>query len=175
MCIITMIYTAITYNKLVKMRARVDNNWAQIDVQLSKRFDLIPNLVATVKGYAKHEQTTITDVTRARASVGSARTPEESMKANNELSGALSRLLVVSENYPELKANANFMDLQQQLKILEDKIASSRQFYNDTVMLYNQRTEMFPSNLVSKVFKFKARPYFNVDEVARVAPKVSFE
>ncbi len=171
MCII---YGIVTYNKLVQLRARVDNNWAQIDVQLSKRFDLIPNLVATVQGYAKHEQDTITDVTKARASVGGAKTPEESMAANNELSGALSRLLVVSERYPDLKANVNFMDLQQQLKVLEDKIASARQFYNDTVMLYGQKIAMFPSNIVASLFKFKERPYFNVDEGARVAPKVSF-
>ncbi len=171
MCII---YGIVTYNKLVQLRAKVDNGWAQIDVQLNKRYDLIPNLVETVKGYATHEQTTITDVTKARASVGGAKTPEDAMTANNELSGAISRLLVVAEKYPDLKANVNFMDLQQQLKVIEDKIAMSRQFFNDTVMNYNQKTEMFPSNIVAKLFKFKARPYFDVEEGVRVAPKVSF-
>lgn len=172
MCLI--IYTTVTYNKLVKLRARVKNAWAQIDVQLKKRYDLIPNLVETVKGYATHEEDTLTQVTQARASVGSARTTEESIDANNQLSGALARLLIVSEKYPTLQANTNFLDLQTQLKSIESVIATTRQFYNDTVMLYNQKTEMFPSNIVAKMFKFKPEAYFEADEVSREAPKVDF-
>ena len=132
MCIIT--YTIVTYNKLTKLKVRVDNAWSQIDVQLKRRYDLIPNMVETVKGYASHEKETLGEVTRARASVGSAKTPEDIISANNELTGALSRLLVVAERYPELKANANFMSLQNDLRDLESKIAISRQFYNDTAM-----------------------------------------
>ncbi|HOK81332.1 MAG TPA: LemA family protein [Clostridia bacterium] len=168
------IYTITTYNKLVKLRARVKNAWAQIDVQLKKRYDLIPNLVETVKGYAKHENEVLTQVTRARASVGGAQTTAEKIEANKELTGALSRLLVVAERYPELKANTNFMDLQNQLKDIENKIAYSRQFYNDTVMNYNQKTEMFPSNIIAKIFKFKPEVYFEVNVEEKEAPKVQF-
>lgn len=168
------IYTITTYNKLVKLRARVKNAWAQIDVQLKKRFDLIPNLVETVKGYAKHENEVLTQVTKARASVGGAQTTAQKIDANNELSGALSRLLVVTERYPDLKANTNFMDLQGQLKDIENKIAFSRQFYNDTVMLYNQKTEMFPSSIIAKIFKFKPEVYFEAGAEEKVAPKVQF-
>ena len=139
MCIIT--YTIVTYNKLTKLKVRVDNAWSQIDVQLKRRYDLIPNMVETVKGYASHEKETLGEVTRARASVGSAKTPEDIISANNELTGALSRLLVVAERYPELKANANFMSLQNDLRDLESKIAISRQFYNDTAMNYNQKLQ----------------------------------
>jgi LemA protein len=168
------IYTIATYNSLVKMRNRVHNAWAQIDVQLKKRFDLIPNLVETVKGYAKHENEVLTEVTKARASVGGAQTTAEKIDANNQLSGALSRLMVVMERYPELKANTNFMDLQGQLKEIETKIAYSRQFYNDSVMLYNQKTEMFPARIIASIFKFKPEMYFKADEAEKAAPKVQF-
>lgn len=171
MCIIT---TIVIYNKLVKLNNRVENSWAQIDVQLKKRYDLVPNLVETVKGYATHEKEVLTEVTKARASVGSARTPEESIEANNTLSGALSRLLVVAERYPNLQANANFLDLQATLKDLEHKIAMSRQFYNDSVMNYNQKRELFPSNIVAKIFRFKEAAYFEAGEEAKEAPKVQF-
>ncbi|HIV00605.1 MAG TPA: LemA family protein [Candidatus Stercoripulliclostridium merdipullorum] len=171
MCIIT---TIVIYNKLVKLNNRVENSWAQIDVQLKKRYDLVPNLVETVKGYATHEKEVLTEVTKARASVGSARTPEESIEANNTLSGALSRLLVVAERYPNLQANANFLDLQATLKDLEHKIAMSRQFYNDSVMNYNQKRELFPSNIVAKIFRFKEAAYFEAGEEVKEAPKVQF-
>lgn len=168
------IFTIVTYNKLIKLRNRVDNAWAQIDVQLKKRFDLVPNLVETVKGYASHEKEVLTKVTQARASVGSAKTQEEAIQANKELSGALARLLVVAERYPELKADSHFLSLQKSLSELENKIAFARQFYNDTVMNYNQKRELFPSNIVASIFKFKEKPYFQIDEESREAPKVSF-
>lgn len=168
------IFTIVTYNKLVKLRSRVDNAWAQIDVQLKKRFDLVPNLVETVKGYAGHEKDVLTKVTQARASVGSAKTQEEAIQANKELSGALARLLVVAERYPELKADSHFLSLQNSLAELENKIAYARQFYNDTVMNYNQKRELFPGNIIANIFKFKERPYFRVDEAEKVAPTVSF-
>ncbi len=172
MCIIT--YTIVTYNKLTKLKVRVDNAWSQIDVQLKRRYDLIPNMVETVKGYASHEKETLGEVTRARASVGSAKTQEDVIAANNELTGALSRLLVVAERYPELKANANFMSLQNDLRDLESKIAISRQFYNDTAMNYNQKLQLFPSNLVAKAFKFKGVPYFEIEEAEKAVPQVKF-
>ena len=172
MCIIA--YTIVTYNKLTKLKVRVDNAWSQIDVQLKRRYDLIPNMVETVKGYASHEKETLGEVTRARASVGSAKTPEDVIAANNELTGALSRLLVVAERYPELKANANFMSLQNDLRDLESKIAISRQFYNDTAMNYNQKLQLFPSNLVAKAFKFKGVPYFEIEEAEKAVPQVKF-
>ena len=172
MCIIT--YTIVTYNKLTKLKVRVDNAWSQIDVQLKRRYDLIPNMVETVKGYASHEKETLGEVTRVRASVGSAKTPEDIISANNELTGALSRLLVVAERYPELKANANFMSLQNDLRDLESKIAISRQFYNDTAMNYNQKLQLFPSNLVAKAFKFKGVPYFEIEEAEKAVPQVKF-
>ena len=172
MCIIT--YAIVTYNKLTKLKVRVDNAWSQIDVQLKRRYDLIPNMVETVKGYASHEKETLGEVTRARASVGSAKTQEDVIAANNELTGALSRLLVVAERYPDLKANANFMSLQNDLRDLESKIAISRQFYNDTAMNYNQKLQLFPSNLVAKAFKFKGVPYFEIEEAEKAVPQVKF-
>lgn len=168
------IFTIVTYNKLVKLRSRVDNAWAQIDVQLKKRFDLVPNLVETVKGYAGHEKDVLTKVTQARASVGSAKTQEEAIQANKELSGALARLLVVAERYPELKADSHFLSLQNSLAELENKIAYARQFYNDTVMNYNQKRELFPANIIANIFKFKERPYFRINEAEKAAPTVSF-
>ena len=168
------IFTITTYNKLVKLRSRVNNAWAQIDVQLKKRYDLVPNLVETVKGYASHEKDVLTQVTQARASVGSAKTTEDAIQANKELSGALSRLLVVAERYPEHKADTHFLSLQRDLGELENKIAFARQFYNDTVMNYNQKRELFPSNIIASIFKFKEAPYFQIDEAEKAAPKVSF-
>ncbi len=170
MCIITISI----YNKLVKLRSRVDNAWAQIDVQLKKRYDLIPNLVETVKGYAKHEKETLENVIMWRSKATGAATTEDSIEANKGLGQAVGRLLVACENYPELKADKNFLSLQADLKDIENKIAMTRQFYNDTVMNYNQKRELFPSNIIANIFKFKAAPYFQADEASREAPKVSF-
>ncbi|MBA3063516.1 MAG: LemA family protein, partial [Atribacteria sp.] len=135
--ILIVSWGVLTYNKLVMLRGRIDNSWAQIDVQLKRRFNLIPNLVSSVKGYVKHEKETLEEVTASRTKYLSAKTPEEKLGANSELAGALSRLFAVAENYPDLKASTNFLDLQKQLKDTEDKISYSRQFYNDTAMKYN--------------------------------------
>lgn len=168
------IYTICTYNKLVHMRENVDNAWSQIDVQLKRRYDLVPNLVETVKGYATHEKETLTQVTEARASVGSAKTTAEAVEANNQLTSALARLLVVSEKYPELKANYNFTSLQNELTEIEDKIAFSRQSYNDTVLLYNRKKKSFPANIIAKIFKFEDGVYYKAEEAVQEAPKVAF-
>ena len=149
-----------TYNKLVDLRNRVKDQWAQIDVQVKRRFDLIPNLVETVKGYAKHESETLEAVIQARNTYVSATTPEAQMKADGELEKAISKLFALSESYPELKANTNFQHLQQELTETESKIASARQFYNDTVLLYNNKVEMVPSNIIASIFKFKKETFF---------------
>lgn len=163
-----------TYNKLIVLRNRVKDQWAQIDVQLKRRFDLIPNLVETVKGYAKHEKDTLENVIKARNTFLSASTPEEEMKANSELTNAITKLFALSESYPDLKANTNFIDLQEQLKETEEKIASARQFYNDTVMVYNNKIEVVPSNIVASIFKFKAEAYFEASATERENVQVKF-
>ncbi len=162
------------YNSLVKLRNRVKNAWSQIDVQLNRRTDLIPNLVETVKGYASHERGVFERVTQARSAVMSAQTVKENQDANNMLTGALKSLFAVAENYPDLKANQNFLELQQQLAETEDKIAYSRQFYNDTVLMYNNKCQMFPSNLIASIFNFEEAEFFEVEESARSVPKVEF-
>ena len=169
-----VLYIVATYNSLVGMRNRVKDQWAQIDVQLKRRFDLIPNLVETVKGYADHEQETLKGVIEARNKFNVAKTPEEEMKANDQLSNFVSKLFALSEAYPDLKANQNFMNLQSELKDTEDKIASARQFYNDTVLTLNNKIEMFPSNIVASMFKFTKEPYFEANEESREAVKVQF-
>ena len=171
------IYFGVTYNSLVRSRNQVSNSWAQIDVQLKRRHDLIPNLVETVKGYAKHERETLEAVTNARnlaqKAVGSGVGAQS--KAEAGLSGALSRLLAVAENYPDLKANQNFLALQEELTSTENKISFSRQFYNDSVYSYNNRTQMFPSNIVAGMTGFKPGEFFEVEVPGeREAPKVSF-
>ena len=162
------------YNNLVGLRNRVKNAWSQIDVQLNRRADLIPNLVETVKGYAKHEKGVFEEVTKARSGIMNAQTVQESADANNMLTGALKSLFAVAENYPELKANQNFINLQSQLAETEDKIAYSRQFYNDTVLMYNNKIQMFPSNLLARQFNFNEAEFFEVEESARSVPKVQF-
>ena len=166
-----------TYNGLVGLRNQVKNAWAQIDVQLKRRYDLIPNLVETVKGYMQHERQTLESVTNARnlAQSLSGAGVADRAKAEGELSGALSRLLAVVENYPDLKANQNFLALQEELTSTENKISFSRQFYNDTVLRYNNQTQMFPSNIVAGMAGFKASEFFEVTTPEEKNPvKVSF-
>ena len=163
-----------TYNSLVKLRNAVKDQWAQIDVLLKRRADLIPNLVETVKGYAKHESETFENVVKARNSINNATTKEEEVKANNELTQALTHLFALTEAYPELKANTNFIDLQNNLKEAEDKIQFSRQFYNDTVLKYQNKIEMFPSNIVASIFGFKPESFFEASEQDKEVVKVKF-
>lgn len=172
--VLIVLYLIGTYNKLVVLRNRVKDQWSQIDVQLKRRFDLIPNVVETVKGYAKHEKETLEAVIQARNSFTTATTPEDEMAANNQLTGALTKLFALSESYPDLKANQGFQDLQKELSNTEDKIAVARQFYNDTVLGLNNKVEMFPSNIVANMFKFKKEAFFEVDESQRENVKVSF-
>lgn len=172
--VLILIYAISTYNKLVTLRNRVKDQWSQIDVVLKRRADLIPNLVETVKGYATHEKETLDAVISARNKAVSATTPESSMQANGELSQALGRLLAVTESYPDLKSNTNFMDLQNQLKDTEDKITYSRQFYNDSVLKYQNGIERFPSNIIAGMFGFKPYQFFEADEQDKKAPEVKF-
>ena len=162
------------YNSLVQLRNKVKDQWAQIDVQLKKRCDLIPNLVETVKGYAKHEKSTLEDVVKARNTFLSASTSEEEMKASGEITQALNKLFALSESYPELKANENFMSLQNDLRDVEEKISYARQFYNDNVMVYKNKIEMFPSNIVAGIFGFKQEPFFEASEYERKNVEVKF-
>lgn len=162
------------YNELVNARNRVKNAWSQIDVQLKRRNDLIPNIVETVKGYAGHEKSTFEEVTKARTSIANATTVEEVAKADNQLTSALKTLFAVAEAYPELKANQNFIDLQEELSETEDKISYSRQFYNDTVLKYNNLCEQFPSNIIAGLFGFKQSDFFEAHESDRAVPKVQF-
>ena len=162
------------YNRLVVLRNRVDNSWSQIDVQLKRRYDLIPNLVNTVKGYAAHEAGVFEQVTAARTAAINAQGVEQQAQAENMLSGALKSLFAVAEAYPDLKANQNFRDLQAQLTDTENKIAYARQFYNDSVMTYNTDTQTFPNNVLAGAFGFTQRAYFEGDPAAATAPTVQF-
>jgi len=173
--VIIAITLIVIYNKLVTLRQRVQNAWSQIDVQLQRRFDLIPNLVETVKGYMAHEKDTLTKVTELRASWADAKTVEDKAKLEGELSNTLKTIMAVAENYPNLKADQSFNNLQAELSDTENKISYSRQFYNDTVTIYNTKLETFPSNLVASMFGFKASTLFNVEsEEAKKAVKVQF-
>lgn len=162
------------YNNFVKLRNRVDNAWSQIDVQLQRRLDLIPNLVETVKGYAAHESGTLESVTAARTACMNATTPEQRAEAENVLTGTLKTLFAVSENYPDLKANQNFLELQGEFRDTEDKISYMRQSYNDTVMTFNNAIQTFPGVLIAGPFGFKARELFDAAESAAAAPSVKF-
>ena len=173
--VLLIFYVMGTYNSLVSVRNKVKDQWAQIEVQLKKRFDLIPNLVETVKGYAKHEKQTLEDVVAARNKFATAKTPEEEMEASGELTKVLSRLMVLTEAYPELKADKNFLQLQGDLKDVEEKIAYARQFYNDGVLSYMNKIQMFPSNIIASMFGFKEMKFFEAGEAAQEAPKVSFD
>ena len=173
--LILLLYFITTYNGLVTLRNRVKDEWAQIDVQLKRRADLIPNLVETVKGYAKHEKGTLEEVVKARNALSSASTVDDEIDANNKITGALNKLFALSEAYPELKANENFLALQTDLKDTEEKISYARQFYNDTVLSYNNKVEMFPANIIANMFGFKQYEFFKVEnKEEKEVPKVSF-
>ena len=172
--ILLIVWVISTYNRLVDLRNRVKDQWAQIDVQLKRRFDLIPNLVETVKGYTKHESETLESVIKARNTYVSATTPEGQMKADGELEQAISKLFALAEAYPDLKANTNFQHLQTELTETESKIASARQFYNDTVLVYNNKIEMVPSNIIAGIFKFKQETFFEADAAERENVQVKF-
>ena len=172
--IVIVLWGISVYNSLISLRNKTKDQWAQIDVQLKRRFDLVPNLVETVKGYAKHESETLEKVIQARNTYLTAKTPEEQMKADGELSSVISKLFALSEAYPDLKANTNFANLQSELSTTEDKISYARQFYNDDVLKYNDKIEMFPSNIIAKMFGFKAGTFFNVNETERENVKVKF-
>lgn len=172
--VIVAIIVISIYNRLVVLRNRIENAWSQIDVQLKRRADLIPNLVETVKGYAAHEKEVFQKVTEARAALMSAKGVKEQGEANNMLTGALKTLFAVAENYPELKANQNFMMLQEELSGTESKIAYARQFYNDTVLKYDNMREKFPSNIIANMFGFKEREYFAAEEGEREPVEVRF-
>lgn len=177
--VLLVIWGISIYNGLVNLRNRVANGWAQIDVQLKQRADLVPNLVQTVKGYASHESTVLEEVTKARADVAQAQTAggdqmQARADAEQRLGQSLVTLIARTEAYPELKANQNFMDLQRQLKDLEDRIAYARQFYNDVVQKFNTRIETVPSNIIASLFHFRQAQYFQTDEGSRQAPVVDF-
>jgi len=162
------------YNKIVRLENRIDNSWAQIDVQLKRRADLIPNLIETVKGYMKHEKSVLENVTKARSALLNAKTPQENMDANNMLTGALKTLFAVAENYPNLKANENFLQLQDQLTHTEDKIAYARQHYNDSVLAFNNTIETFPGVFFARMMGKKEREMLQMPEESKEVPKVSF-
>lgn len=162
------------YNRLIVLRNRVENAWSQIDVQLKRRYDLIPNLIETVKGYASHEKETLDKVVQARQLAIDAKSVAEQGQAENMLTSTLRSLFAVAEAYPDLKANQNFLMLQEELSGTESKIAYARQFYNDSVMSFNTAIQSFPANLIAGVLGFAARDYFEIEEAAKEAPKVSF-
>jgi len=172
--VLLLLYIMNTYNGLVKLKNLVENAWSQIDVQLKRRIDLIPNIVETVKGYTKHEAETLEKVIAARNMATNASGVEASIDANNQLTGALKTLFAVTEAYPELKANTNFLQLQGELKDTEDKIMFSRQFYNDTVTKYNIAIQQFPAVIIAGIFNFTKRPQFEITEADRVVPDVKF-
>jgi LemA protein len=163
------------YNALIRLRNQVNNAWSQIDVQLKRRHDLIPNLVETAKGYMKHERGTFEAITQARSQAMGAKSVSEASKAEGALGEALSKFMLVVENYPDLKANQNFLSLQEELTSTENKIAFARQSYNDQVLFFNNKIQMFPSNLIAGTFNFTKRDFFEIEVAAeREAPKVSF-
>lgn len=172
---VIVIYVIAAYNGFIQLKMMVDNGWAQIDVQLQRRFDLIPNLVETVKGYAAHEKETFENIAKAKQVLMDAKGIAEKGDASNQLSNALRGVFALSEAYPQLQANENFLQLQQELKGTEDKIAFSRQFYNDTVARLNAKIDMFPSNIIARMFNVTKREYFALDNpAAKEAVKVQF-
>jgi LemA protein len=172
--VLILIIIIALYNGLVRLKNQIENAWAQIDVQLKRRNDLIPNLIETVKGYAKHEKTVFTEITKARTAMMEANTPAQKAKASNALSDTLKSLFAVAENYPTLKANENFMQLQEELSGTENKIAYSRQHYNDMVMRFNTKIQVFPNNVFAGMLNFKRQDMFKVDEAEKKNVKVQF-
>jgi LemA protein len=173
--ILFVLYAVSLYNSLVGLRNRVKNAWSQIDVQLKRRHDLIPNLIETVKGYMHHERETLETITNARSQAVSAKSIQEKAKAETALSGAIGKFNLVVENYPDLKANQNFLSLQEELTSTENKISFSRQNYNDQVLFYNNKIQMFPSNMVAGMFNFTQETFFELeDKSEKEVPKVSF-
>ena len=173
--LVALLASGCGYNTLVTENEAVDGAWSEVQNQLQRRNDLVPNLVETVKGFAKQEQEVLVKVTEARSRVAGAGTPAETMAASNELSNALSRLLVVVEKYPELKSDQNFLRLQDELAGTENRLAVARKRYNDTVQAYNTTSKRFPTNLLAMVFGFESREYFEAPESAQAAPKVTFQ
>lgn len=171
--VIVLLFVIYIYNNLIKLKLRANNAWSQIDVQLKRRYDLIPNLVSTVKGYMKHEKGVLEEVTKARTSLMSG-SMQAKAKASNQITEALKSIFAVAENYPQLKANENFKLLQEELAGTESKIAYARQFYNDTVMLLNQAIQSFPTNVFAKLFSFKEREFFQTMQEEKRAVKVEF-
>ena len=169
-----LLYVISAYNRLVSERLKVDNQWSQIDIVLKQRSESIPNLVNIVKGYAGHEKELLNAVTQARSRLESAANTEESIRAASDLDQAMGRFFAVAENYPDLKANANFMELQRKYYDVEEKIADFRQFYNDTVMRYNRLIQIFPSNIIAGLFHFEERSFFTVDETSKENVNISF-
>jgi LemA protein len=173
--VLLIIFVIGVYNSLIRLRNQVDNSWSQIDVQLKRRHDLIPNLVETAKGYMKHERETFEAITKARSQAMGAKTVSEASKAEGALAEALSRFMLVVENYPDLKANQNFLAVQEELTSTENKISFARQSYNDQVLFFNNKIQMFPSNIVANMFNFGKRDFFELESAAeREVPKVSF-
>lgn len=173
--IVIAVYAVQIYNSLVRLRNQVKNAWSQIDVQLKRRHDLIPNLIETVKGYMTHERETLENITKARSAAVDASSIADKSKAETELSGALGKFNLVVENYPDLKANQNFLELQEELTSTENKISFARQSYNDQVLFYNNKIEMFPSNILAGMFNFIKEEFFEIEiESEREVPKVKF-
>jgi LemA protein len=172
--VLAVLYLVVAYNGLVRLRNRIENAWSQIDVQLQRRYDLIPNLVETVKGYATHEKGVFEEVTQARAAAIGAQGPAQQAQAENMVTSALKSLFAVAEAYPDLKANQNFLALQEELSGTEGKIAYARQFYNDTVQGYNTRIQTFPTMFVARAAHFELREYFEADDTSRGPVRVQF-
>ncbi len=172
--VLIILYVISVYNSLVSLKNKVDDQKSQIDVELKRRFDLVPNLVETVKGYTKHEKETLEDVVKARNAYATANSTEESLKADGELTKAINKLFALSESYPDLKANQNFIDLQNELSEIEQKIVYARGFYNDSILKYNNKVQMFPSNIIAKIFGFTKGAFFEASSEERENVKVKF-
>jgi LemA protein len=172
--VLIVLFLIFTYNRLVQLRNRIDAAWSQIDVQLKRRYDLIPNLVETVKGYAAHERETLENVVKARQQAVGATGIENQAQAENMLTQALRQLFAVAEAYPDLKANQNFLALQEELTGTESRIAFARQFFNEQTLAYDNAREVFPTNIIAGAFNFEGRPYFETEEASRAAVRVDF-